>query len=119
MGQGTDQRHTRTISDSNKMGEAASLRGGFGLLLLFGDELSFLQRQIHLLLRVVVVELADVGDQGPGEGMDRSFNPEPQAHQPPQRITRTSPPAHPALSPPADTAAGTPRLWHQQITPHS
>lgn len=49
------------------MGEAASLRGGFGLLLLFGDELSFLQRQIHLLLRVVVVELADVGDQGLGQ----------------------------------------------------
>lgn len=72
-GRGTDQRHTRTISDSNKMGEAASLRGGFCLLLLFGDELSFLQRQIHLLLRVVVVELADVGDQGPAEGTDRAL----------------------------------------------
>lgn len=38
-----EQQHTRTINDSNKVSEAASLRGGFGLLLLFGDELSFLQ----------------------------------------------------------------------------
>lgn len=76
-GWGRDQQHTPTISDSNKTGEAASLRGGFGLLLLFGDELSFLQRQVHLLLWVVVVKLADVGDQGPGEGRGRSFSPEP------------------------------------------
>ena len=57
----------RTISDS-KEGEEASLRGGFSILLLSGDELSLLQGQIHLLLRVVVVELADVGDEGPGMG---------------------------------------------------
>lgn len=102
----TDPQHPRTVSDSNKMGEAAPLRGGFGLLLLFGDELSLLQRQIHLLLRVVVVELADVGDQGPGKGTGSSFSPEPQPCRPPQRITRTSPPAQPAPSPPAGTGAG-------------
>lgn len=58
----------RTISDG-KEGEAASLRGGFSILLLSGDELSLLQGQVNLLLRVVVVELADVGDEGPGEGV--------------------------------------------------
>lgn len=57
----------RTISDG-KEGEAASLRGGFSILLLSGDELSLLQGQVNLLLRVVVVELADVGDEGPGGG---------------------------------------------------
>lgn len=39
----TGWQQSNSISDSNKMSEAASLRGGFSLLLLFGDELSFLQ----------------------------------------------------------------------------
>lgn len=75
-GGGGAQRRTVTVWEETRLdGEAESsypgwrsaggpsLRGGFDLLLLFGNELRFLKRQVHLFLRIVVVELSDIRDQ--------------------------------------------------------